>query len=54
MELSLLMTLFYRVLSIEYTHIDWRAVLTLMKENGYQYKYNVGEDMIFVKKDFHI
>jgi len=43
-----------KVLSIEYTHIDWRAVLTLMKENGYQYKYNVGEDMIFVKKDFHI
>ena len=25
-----------------------------MEKNGYQYKYNVGEDMIFVKKDFNI
>lgn len=43
-----------KVLSIEYTHIDWRTAMRLMEKNGYQYKYNVGEDMIFVKKDFNI
>jgi len=43
-----------KVLSIEYTHIDWRAAMRLMEKNGYQYKYNVGEDMIFVKRDFNI
>jgi len=43
-----------KVLTIEYTHIDWRAVQRLLWENGYTLRYAVGEDMVFVKNSFVI
>ena len=43
---------FFRVLEVEFSHSDGKALKAIMQKAGYTFKRRIGEDWIFVKNGY--